>query len=295
MSRFPCQAVPALRARVEGFLRSHGLLDGRARLDVDVHGLNLAEFLLAALRYTREAYPWVDREEEMLVQGRRGEGKLGKVPQVNLADAALTLWQALDSGVPSVDMCMAALWRVVPFEVSVGECGRRRPKPQCYRWVLAGEEEGRGVTDGWLEERVFGVVAEEGWLEEMAGRDEVFREVLPPSESSVAFVEIEAGAAVALVQALFAGAGGVGRGRGRASREQVEALVGLFGERTRAFAPRGMVLAATGELSEGEARRRAAQETGRGEWGSAACVVVSDGRRVAFVESSPTSRAGAGW
>lgn len=233
--------------------------------------VELAAFLLAALEYTRDQHPWLDRK-----------GAAQAAVPLELAGpaelACFALAEVLDEepALPS-EACWHALQRFLGFEVVEAACGHRRATPRPYRWWMSEDELPGALRTARPE--VWRVVAEGDWFRQPAGRDEVFRALLGPTCSLTDFVDLRRDAAATLARWFLAQS--EPPLLDTSLPPMASALVSLFGDTTRAFAPAGLDPRAPFRSGQSWSQYDA---EGNGSWGHQTALVLTDGQRLASWE-----------
>ncbi|WAS97037.1 hypothetical protein [Nannocystis punicea] len=260
--RVPAVAVAALRCHVERFLRAHGVAPDTLCEDAEVDVVDLVGMLLAGLRHVRAAYPWLGRD-----------GAIVEPPEPEppgLLPAVARALPALDAPL-TVDACVEALRRGCPFVIDEAQCGRRSAPPGVYPYMSLETDDALARDD--LVDRVFGVVADDGWLAEPARRDAVLAAVGPVNAEPISFEALDREQARALAGHLLAG-----------RLDAAAAFVRIFGADTRCFGLRGQ----EGEGDDRFARGHAwscYDADGYGSWGRTLVLVATDGLRVAYLDA----------
>lgn len=272
--RISLEALTALRGHILAHFTRAGASEGQIRGDTDLWDMDLAGFLLAALRYAREERPLLGRGGVVL-----------DAPEDDPWSLAFAVDEALPGyGAPlTIDGCIAALHRALPFQVIDTPAGRQVACPRAYACRAALLPDALRAVDPEIE--IFGVVAEERWIRDPARRDQAFSAVLPRHWDPLHFVEIDGKEALALAGALLARRSGLEDPRKRRARSgwkaAAKAFTQLFGDGTRAFA--------LGEVDLGDPFAHghawsAYDDAGNGSWGQVLVLVVTDGARAATLD-----------
>jgi hypothetical protein len=225
IARVPRAAVTALQGLVDRHLREHGWSETQALEDTSLDSMNLADFLLAALRYAREQHPWIGRKGVVVEATGDYDGRT--------RDALLDALPADDQPM-TVDACVEALATTVPFVIADEPAGRGDAEPQVHPYYPHDWPAALAAQSPL--ECVFGVIAEEGWIRDRARRDQVLRAVGPIYYDGLSFVELDDETASRLASSLLAGPRD--RGSFKAHAAAARAFVHLFGARSRSFANR---------------------------------------------------------
>jgi hypothetical protein len=270
--RVPTLALTELRAQVEIFFTAHRRIEGAAIPEAELDLGNLSEMLLAALRYVREAYPWLGRQ-----------GAVIAAPNESPPGVAFRIESELarEHEAPTVDTCVEALKRALDIEFVDAPCGRANAAPRVYPYHLTAMPEALREAD--LFERILGVIAKDRWLSNSECRDEVLAAIAPPSQETPSFVELGTGRSHTLAEFLLAGR--ERRHTHAAYDAPANAFVHLFGDRTRAFGPSPL----DGEALEDPFAHASAwslrDDDGSGSWGDTLVLILTDGTRAAFLDA----------
>ncbi|MDC0669353.1 hypothetical protein [Nannocystis radixulma] len=260
--RVPALAVAALRGHVERFLCAHGVVPGQLREDAELDSLDLVNMLLAALRHVRAAHPWLGRD-----------GAVVEPPEPDPPGLLLAVHRALPAfDAPlTVDACIDALRRASPFVIDDGPCGRRSAPPGVYPYLSLETDE--ALTRDDLADRVFAVVADEGWHTEPDRWDAVLTAVVPANAEPTGFEALAPEPARTLAGHLLAG-----------RPAAAAAFVTLFGRDTRCFGLRDQGSAADDPFAHGHAWS-CYDADGYGSWGRTLVLAATDGLRVAYLDA----------
>lgn len=272
MTPFPDAAADALRARIAAFLAEHGHEPGDGVSALDVVETELAEFLVAAVRCSRDEHPWADGPPapEPATEAWRSPFPLARA----LADHA---------GPVTPDDVVALVVRTLGLAISQAPCLHATPAPWPYPTFLHPVDD--ALRDVELFGHTFGLVGATDWPDDPARREILLRR-LHTNESVLAFVELDAVEAARLAGFLVAGPAAWTDGAAQAPA--AAALVRLYGAGTRCFATPDLRGLPTAALLEPGVRVAASWSqyaaSGAGCWGSYAALAITDGRRVAYLD-----------
>lgn len=269
-------AMVELRAIAEHHLQAHGWSGKGSLIEASLDPMEIASLLLEGLAYARDAHPWIG------LQGAVVEPPATTLPKTQsaLVDAFFALPEPR-----TLDACIEALSHSVPFHISEEPSGRQRARPRAYPLFLGDWPVAlAAVTQS---DRVFGIIAERGWIRDPAQRLEAFRAALPWLYEEIPFVEIDGETAQRVAAAVLAGPNN--RGAFDAYVQQASAWVQLFGPGTRAFANRDFD---DEELHDPFAHVETYSWSSTDDCGDSYCasgralaLVVTDGLHVAFLDA----------
>lgn len=255
--------MAALRGHVDRFLRAHGAAPDQPREDAELDVFDLVGMLLAALRHVRAAHRW--------------RGRHGTIVEPLDPDAP-NLMLALAAALPpydaplTVDDCIEALQRATGFVIDHAPCERRSAPPGVYPYTSLVRDEALCAVD--LADRVFGVVADDGWLAEPGCCDSVLTAVVRENAEPTHFEPLAPERARALAGHLLAGPG---------RHVAAAAFVRIFGGDTRCFGLRGQGSDADDPFAHGHSWSCYAD--GYGSWGRTLVLAATDGLRVAYLDA----------
>ena len=266
----PAAAIAALRGHVERMLRAHEVAEGECLADASLDRLDLAEMLVAALRYVRHEHPWIGRN-----------GAAIDPPEVDGWEVAFAVDRELPYVEPiTFEACVDALVRVKRLAVVEEPCGRVTAMPCAYPY--RGWERSDALAGVDLSEAVFGIVAEEGWVANPERRAAGFDAALPGNWDPHGYEELDRRTGARLAEFLLAGY--ERRGEHAAHRRAAEAFVGFFGAKARLYGLEGAEDAAWNDPFQHGHPWSAYGSDGCGCWGRTHVVVVTAGDRVAYLE-----------
>lgn len=227
VTRVSRAAVHALRGLIELHFREHGWSSAEYNEENTLDRFNLTTFLVAALDYVRELHPLLgpDGVAEAVPQARATgihRPLLDAVLRIDLADI-------------SVDTCVDSLVNVMSLEIVDADFGRREARPRTYLCSPSGWPHILTSSVDWSD-CSYGVVAEEGWLDDSTRRQQAFRAVYPEFYDEESFTEIQGETALRLASFLFAGP--KDWRSADAHEMQARAFVEVFGDQSRLFANR---------------------------------------------------------
>lgn len=262
--RVPALAVAALRGHVERFLRAHHVDPEQPREDAELDVFDLVGMLIAALRHVRAAHPWLGRD-----------GAIVEPPDSDAPNLLLAVAAALPSyDEPlTADGCVEALRRATGFAIDDAPCERRSAPPGVYPYMSLVTDEALRAVD--LADRVFGVVADDGWLAEPGRCDAVLSAVVPENSEPTRFEPLDPECARALAVHLLAVPG---------RPAAAAAFVRIFGGDTRCFGLRGQGSGAADPFAHGHSWSWYDAD-GYGSWGRTLVLVATDGLRVAYLDA----------
>jgi hypothetical protein len=266
----PAAAIVALRGHIDRFLRLHGVVEGHPLVETEADTLDLAEMLVAGLRYVSTEHPWLGRKGQVL-----------EAPETDTWEVPFAVNAALPYVEPlTIDVCIDVLLRVKDVTVVQEPCGRQQAAPCVYPYRGFGRTAMLGRID--LADQVFGVVAEEGWSSTPNRWNAAFDAAIPRNFESHGFVEFEPDAGARL--AAFLMAGPQRRTEHTMYREEAHAFVRMFGPDTRVFGLESSERTASEDPFEQGHAWSQYGEDGCGCWGRTLVVVVTDGARLAYLD-----------